>query len=517
MVAQRGIKQKSSSFFNLTVKLNGDTLFENAVSINAGEPLYWSAVDISSWSGKKITWTRGHKGEDSINRELFDRIAMTDDVRNFIPELYQEENRPQYHFSYATGVIGDPTAMVYYEPKKEWHMFTIANPMRGREICWGHAVSTALIHWEERSPAFHYPYNIHNGVGFVDTLNLLGLNADGQQSIVLLTPIMGRPEGYISMTVSVDGGMSFLDLNDLADQIGRPDLRINPIVTGWGDAPRIYWNPVAEQFFLTKFWRLKNPGERVREKGSLQYTSTDLKSWTQIENFPLLIHDNWKGEGDANDVIELPVDGDPDNRVVLISCGRNGYALARYSEQGLNSLSGDPLSPANTIYTGHYGYPVIFSNAPGGRGIMMINVGGAYRGGIPNYELGYRPNISIPLELSIRTTPDGLRLFKNPVKELDMLHWRKHKFKSLVLSEQERPIPGLDGGLYRISTILETGTARNIHFNIMGHKLLYDVESHTFEGHEPELRPAQGRITLEILVDRTSLEVFGSEGEVFFI
>jgi len=257
---------------------------------------YWSVIDLSAYMGKELTLT--------IEDGDLSEIVLTDDLKKEIPDLYNEANRPQFHFSYRTGVMGDPTAMVYYPPDKEWHLFTIANPLRGAEICWGHAVSKDLVHWEETTPIFHSPNLICNGVGIVDTDNLLGLNQGRHQTIVLFTSIIRHPGGAIFMTVSIDGGRSFHDLNDLADSMKRPDLKINPICPGLGDAPRIFYNPVAKKYFLShcRWGEIDGKHQVILP----QFTSQDLKTWTPIKNFPRLIYDNWPGEGDAFDMMVYP-------------------------------------------------------------------------------------------------------------------------------------------------------------------------------------------------------------------
>ena len=413
----------------LTVSVDGRPLFTQELVLRAEKPWWWAGLDLSPWQGMTMEISCSFPEEA---QEAFDAISLEAELKG-MPELYHEPDRPQYHFSYRHGALGDPTAMVYYGPRQEWHVFTIHNPFRGKEICWGHAVSTDLLHWEERTPIFQAGYLVWNGVGFTDSRNILGLNRDGEQAIVLLTPIMGREGGNVSMTASIDGGRTFADMNVLREEIARDDLPHNPIAPGKGDAPCIYWNPVARKFHLTHCrWEKRGDKHFVT---SLQFTSPNPVDWTRIEDFPLLIIDNWPGEGDATDIIELPVDGDECNRILLIMCGRNGYALGRYSAYGLDNLAGEPLSPQDTIATGHFGYPVVFSDAPDGRGIIMYSVGNDRMGGIPNYEMGYKPNLSFPLELTLRSTPSGPRLFQNPIPEIEQLYRKTHIIGDLRIGE----------------------------------------------------------------------------------
>ena len=509
----------------LTVEVDGRILFSERLVMRGGKPWWWAALDLSPWQGMTME-LRGSITEDE--QEAFDAISLEAELKG-MPDLYHESNRPQFHFSYRHGVLGDPTAMVYYPPAQEWHMFTIHNPFRGRENCWGHAVSSDLLHWEQRTPAFRDRCWLYNGAGFIDTRDLLGLNRDGEMAIVLLTPCMPREYGpvsmtlsLVSMTVSIDGGRTFHDMNDLAQTLSRSDLPVNPIVPGTGDAPRLYWNPVAGKFSLTHCrWGKQGEQETLT---SLQYTSSDLVDWTRTDDFPLLIFDNWPGEGDANDVLELPLDGDETNKIVLIMCGRNGYALGRYSESGLENLAGEPLTSQDTIATGHYGYPIIFSGAPGGRGIIMYNVGNDRRGGIPNCEVDYRPNISFPLELSLRTTPEGPRLYQYPIREIERLYGKTHVIGDLRVGNTPTSVHGPQGGLYRMQTVVEAGSAEEIDLTIMGYTITYNARNGTIGSERdergpsardgrPVVRQQRGTIKVDMLMDRTSIEVFPNEGE----
>jgi fructan beta-fructosidase len=86
---------------------------------------------------------------------------MTDDhvfvKRRIQPaKSYQEQYRPQVHFSPKAHWVNDPNGMVYFN--NTYHLFfqyypkdIIWGPMH-----WGHAVSKDLVHWKEL-PIALYP------------------------------------------------------------------------------------------------------------------------------------------------------------------------------------------------------------------------------------------------------------------------------------------------------------------------------------------------------------------------
>jgi beta-fructofuranosidase len=64
-----------------------------------------------------------------------------------------DPQRPQYHFTAPTGWLNDPNGVIALERngKLEYHMFYQYNPLEARwgNICWGHAVSSDLVNWQD--------------------------------------------------------------------------------------------------------------------------------------------------------------------------------------------------------------------------------------------------------------------------------------------------------------------------------------------------------------------------------
>jgi fructan beta-fructosidase len=154
------------------------------------------------------------------------------------------------------------------------------------------------------------------------------------------------------------------------------------------------------------------------------------------------------------------------------------------------------------------------------------------RGG-PNsadaYGLPFNQQMSFPCELTLRTTPAGVRLFCWPVKEIDSLVTKTHVRRDVTLLPGENLLDGLETfDLVDVSIDFDPGTAKEVVFDFPGVTLTYDVEKgilvHTGLSNKGQpqavttldhLAPRDGSVRLRFLIDRLSLEAYAFEGENF--
>ena len=68
------------------------------------------------------------------------------------PDRYDEQYRPQFHFTAPRNYIKDPNGLVYYDGEyhlcyQYWKYGRENEPESGHT--WGHAVSDDLVHWKQ--------------------------------------------------------------------------------------------------------------------------------------------------------------------------------------------------------------------------------------------------------------------------------------------------------------------------------------------------------------------------------
>ncbi|HYG35031.1 MAG TPA: GH32 C-terminal domain-containing protein, partial [Clostridia bacterium] len=125
--------------------------------------------------------------------------------------------------------------------------------------------------------------------------------------------------------------------------------------------------------------------------------------------------------------------------------------------------------------------------------------------------------MGIPVELTLRKTEEGLRLFTNPVRELEKLRAKCVGFKSETLHADRNPFSAVTGELLDIEVELSPGSAEELTFLLRGVPVVYDVSHQELrcQDRKAVLKPINGKIRLRFLVDRTSIDIFGNNGQLY--
>lgn len=225
-------------------------------------------------------------------------------------EIYQEDFRPQYHFSPPTSWMNDPNGMVFYDG--EYHLFyqyyphgNVWGPMH-----WGHAVSSDLNHWQNL-PIALYPDSlgyIFSGSAVVDWKNSSGLGKNNKPPLVALYTYhdaAAEKKGKIDyqtqgLAFSNDNGRSWEKYS------GNPVLK-NPGVIDFRD-PKVTWHDESNSWVMAL---------SVKEKISF-YNSPNLIDWTYLSSF----NPSWTAYGgvwECPDLFQLETPTGEKKWVLLVS------------------------------------------------------------------------------------------------------------------------------------------------------------------------------------------------------
>ena len=403
--------------------------------------------------------------------------------------LYHELHRPQFHFTPKKDWMNDPNGLVTY--KGEYHLYFQYSPdsLRHAPNWWGHAVSTDLVHWEQIEHAIapdDYGW-IWSGSAVVDWNNTSGLKQGDEETIVAVytTGGYGEPQNPCvqSIASSNDRGRTFAKFE------GNPVLGH---IRAANRDPKVIWHEPTQKWIMALY---------LDENDYAFYGSKDLKEWDHLCDVAV------PGTSECPDFFPLAVDGDPKN-VKWILWGAAGVC-------SIGTFDGTTFAPETEslqVEFGSNGYAAqTWSDirAEDGRRIQTSWMAGGKYPSMP-----FNQQMSFPVELTLRTCPEGVRLFRQPVQELELLHGKAHTWHDHALDAGTNLVPETAHDLFDIRAKVELGDADAFGIIVRGIDLRYHVaeKKFTYLGKDIPVEPEDGCVELQVLVDRTSLELFAQGG-----
>ena len=521
--------QESTDDAKINVLVDGNVAETIYVRLAKSKTDYTVPFDLTPYKGHDvmldvvIPQSRGSVREakdDACWRGIV--LADTFDTAN------RETYRPAFHHTPRYGWMNDPNGMFYKDGR--WHLYYQYNPYgsKWQNMTWGHSVSDDLVNWE------HLPEAIRpNGLGSVfsgscavDHDNTAGFGSD---AVIALYTSAGTSQMQ-SLASSTDDGLTF------------NIYPYNPVLTLESEArdPKVFWND------STKEWNMILAHALDHEM--LIFTSPDMKSWILQSSFG-------KGLGaqggvwECPDLFELPVAGTDEKKWVLL-CNINPDGP--FGGSGTQYFVGDfdgKTFKADTDAAGnvstkwldygkdHYA-TVTWSDAPDGRRVALGWMSNwQYAADVPTMQ--FRSANTLPREMGLFRAPDGeVYASSAPSPELEALRGKlAAKVKKTTVGRKARSfaLPSENGGICEILMDIEASKAKTVNIvfsNSQGEKVVmqYDPAAATLSFDRTQsgitdfsegfpavtvtpTHEASGRIALRIFVDRSSMEVFGNDGE----
>lgn len=438
--------------------------------------------------------------------------------------------RPAYHFTPPANWMNDPNGLVYADG--QYHLFYQHNPTQlvWGFIHWGHAVSTDLVHWTDLPSALAPDVLLgmpFSGSAVVDHERVSGLCGNTTAECVVAIFTHDGQAQVQSIAASDDRARTF------RLSPSNPVLA-NPGLIDFRD-PKVFFHEPTRRWIM-----VLAAGNRV-----MLYGSRNLTAWAHLST----IGPNRLLGGDlleCPDMFELPVSNEPGvSRWVLKIDNNPG---GRYGGSGSRYVVGDfdgehfiPLTPsAQWVDYGPDFYAAqSFSNVPrtDGRRIWLAWMNNwAYARMLPTGS--WRGAMTVPREVGLIRTPDGdYVLTQHPVVELQRMREAMPKvdLADRTIPTPGLPLPGLVGDTMEIELTLEPGSAREVGlvvrrgegeetrvgYDAVRGTLFIDRSQSGFAPlrhilpprHDAPLLPDQnGLITMTILLDRSSIELFSGDG-----
>ncbi|MRN52165.1 GH32 C-terminal domain-containing protein [Paenibacillus monticola] len=449
-----------------------------------------------------------------------------------------EKYRPKYHYTPMSGSVSDPNGLVYFAG--EYHLFHQDGGT------WAHAVSKDMLNWKRLPIALHWNDYGHvwSGSAVADLNNASGLFADsgGQGLLAYYTsynPDAPNGNQQIGLAYSKDQGRTWEYAED------RPIVIENPGKNGEEPGGWDFRDPKVVRDEGNNRWvMVVSGGDHIRF-----FTSTNLLDWK--------LTDNW-GYGDyvrggvweCPDLFPLTVQGTSEKKwVLMISTGANPATGGSDAEYFVGSLTAEGKfvndNPAGTVLRTDFGKEfyasMSFSDMQDGRRVMLAWMSNwDYPFAFPT--VGWKGELTVPREVTLVKTNDGLRLAQSPIIELESLRSGLYSASNKNVSpSSQNLLKDITSGAYEIEAEVEIPAGSSVsefglsvregaaQKTIVGYKPnvstvfvdrslsgVTDFSSLFSTRHETQALTENGRIKLRILVDESSVEVFVNGGKSVF-
>lgn len=449
---------------------------------------------------------------------LADKLDYTDRETRF---------RPLFHHTPEYGWMNDPNGMFYKDGV--WHLYYQYNPYgsKWQNMSWGHSTSSDLVNWEHKPVALRPDGlgSIFSGSCVVDTYNTAGM---GKDEVIALYTSAGTSQMQ-SMAHSSDGGITF----DV--------YPANPVITLESEArdPNMFWNERTGEWNLVLAHALDHE--------MLFFTSPDLKEWTLQSAFGKGIGAQ-DGVWECPDLFELPVEGTDEKKWVLI-CNINpggpfGGSAVQYfvGDWDGKKFTADTLPdgsiPTKWLDYGKDNYALVsWSGAPDGRRTAIGWMSNwQYAADVPTMQ--YRSANTLPREIGLFQGPDG-EVYASSAPSPELLGMRGKLTESasrINAGSKARSfrLPEANDGVCEILMDIDAAKADNVTLTLSNKAgdevvMTYDRKASQFSFDRTrsgivdfsESFPAitvsptyekNGKISLRVFIDRSSIELFGNEG-----
>ena len=489
---------------------------------------YTVPFDLTPYKGKNVvldivTNQTRNTVRDAKDDVCWDIITLAD---SFDTTNIETQWRPAYHHTPLYGWMNDPNGMFYKDGV--WHLYYQKNPYgsKWQNMTWGHSTSTDLINWEHQPDAIK-PDGlgaIFSGSAVVDKNNTAGF---GENAIIALYTSAGTSQMQ-SLAHSNDNGQTFEIYPG------------NPIITLDTEArdPNMFWNEKTGEWNLVLAHAL--------EKENLFFTSPDLKTWTLTGHFGKGLGAQ-EGVWECPDLFELVVPETGEKKWVLI-CNINpggpfgGSAIQYFIGDFDGKTFTSDTNPDGTVPTkwldfGKDNYALVsWSDAPDNRRTTVGWMSNwQYAADVPTTQ--FRSANTLPREMELFTSPDG-ELYVASVPSPELINLRdkivdKASNKTIGAKPLHYKLPG--DGLAEIelsfkavgNDLVSLTLSNDLEEKVV---MKYDAKNRTmsfdrrqsgivdFSQKFPAVTVSptfenSGEITLRVFIDRSSIELFGNNGE----
>ncbi len=444
-------------------------------------------------------------------------------------EMIRPEDRPAFHLCARVGWMNDPNGFSYY--MGHYHMFYQYHPYSSHwgPMHWGHAVSEDLLHWKYL-PAALAPDRLYDRDGVFSGSAVT--MPDGRQ-LLMYTGVANDLTDYMEGRAVQTQNIAFGDGTDYEKYEGNPVITESLLPEGgsrydfrdpkiWQEADGTYKAIIANND--------KDGGGQM-----LVFKSDDALHWEY--DFRLA-----SNHGRIGRMWECPDFFELDGRHVLIASSQDmlPQGFEYHNGNGTFYMIGEYDADSHTFleecdYAIDYGidfYAPQTIQTPDGRRVMIGWMQNWDTCNLHTAEIPWFGQMTVPRELSIRNG----RLIQKPIRELEDLRTDPVEYENVLLEDNMITLGGIEGRMIDLTVEISAADPQNMYKKFALRFAQNDIyhTSVSYRTYESVLKidrkfsgsrraiihqrrayvpMEEGKITLRLILDRFSAEIFVNDGE----
>ncbi|MGN0866429.1 MAG: glycoside hydrolase family 32 protein [Oligosphaeraceae bacterium] len=455
------------------------------------EPQTWAPLPVGAWTGQTLELTAETTSEGQALPELAALPWAQRDTPYADQAPYGEPLRPSLHFSAPYGWLNDPNGLTFFNG--EYHLFYQHNPFGTRwgNMHWGHATSTDLFSWTDWGDVLEPDElgTVFSGSAFVDETNEYGLGElRAQPTLILVFTAAGNP--FTQCLAWSQDGRTFKRYE------GNPVI---PNLTPEDRDPKLFLQDPDGTAHLALYTRHDGAPHSITF-----FASPDLRSWSVTGEIQ---GDDQAFLYECPDCFPLRTPGG--NTYWVLFAANGEYAIGQFDGQTfraeythLRTIRGDVMYAAQT-----------FNHLPSDRRLLI----GWLRAPAPG--MPFSQCMSVPMDLSLVETPDGPRLAYRLAPEIRQLRKDdRSPEQPAILPCAIRPGEPVSLRAYDIPSLYDISFLPSsdavVELRLQGVTLCLDLPNRTITANGKTLpwNLCPGMVKLTLVIDRTTLELFASDG-----
>lgn len=392
---------------------------------------------------------------------------------------FDETYRPQFHFMPEQNKMGNPISVWLND--SVYQLFYQYNPhnLLPGYINWGHATSKDLLHWNFESLAIKQPEPGRDSMYQVPWYGSVCWHNN-----TLLAWVNRWDDGIYRIT-SADG----ITWSEPLKTTGTDGLEKSE--------PYVFWYEPGKEWVMVVY-------DRNNATMSICHSNDGL-AWEKSTSF------NYKFG--YPQMIELPVDRKTDDTRWMLATEKGTYLLGQFDGREMKIET--PVKQLN--YGRKLGATILFPDMKHERLLTLSYIDGEQLADLPA-----RGQLSLPFEIKLQTTENGIEVIQQVITELEQLHHKSFIWenKKVYPGVKNNLLKSIRGNELRIKVSIDILSSDQFGFLIRsnrmreGTEISYNVKKGfiNFLGTQLDYTPENKVIELEILIDRSSIELLVDGG-----